>query len=140
MDPSQIGRNYPAEVAIQGDAKATLERLIEAVEPVPERPAWTARVRELVEGWRAEFDGLLRSGAVPIRPERLCQEITDFLPSDAILVSDTGHAGIWTGTMIEITEAWADLSQVCRFAGLGLPRGHGREVRGARQASHLLHG
>ena len=103
MDPSQIGRNYPAEVAIQGDAKVTLERLFEAVNPVPERPAWIGRVRELAGNWRAEFDGLLRSGAVPIRPERLCREITDFLPSDAIVVSDTGHAGIWTGTMIEIT-------------------------------------
>lgn len=104
VDPAQIGRNYPAEVAIQGDAKVTLERLIEAVESVPGRPDWTARVRESVEGWRAEFDGLLRSDAVPIRPERLCREITEFLPSDAILLSDTGHAGIWTGAMIEITQ------------------------------------
>ncbi len=103
VDPAQIGRNYPAEVAIQGDAKATLERLIEAVEAVPKRQAWTARVRVLVDGWRAEFDGLFRSGAVPIRPERLCREITEFLPSNAIFLSDTGHAGIWTGTMIEIT-------------------------------------
>ena len=104
VDPSQIGRNYPAEVAIQGDAKATLERLLEAVDPVPERPAWTGRVRSLVDAWRAEFDGLLGSGAVPIRPERLCREITGFLPPDAILVSDTGHAGMWTGAMIEITK------------------------------------
>ena len=104
VDPSQIGRNYPAEVAIQGDAKATLERLVEAVDPVPERPAWTGRVRSLVDAWRAEFDVLLGSGAVPIRPERLCREITGFLPPDAILVSDTGHAGMWTGAMIEITK------------------------------------
>ena len=104
VDPSQIGRNYPAEVAIQGDAKATLERLAEAVDPVLERPAWTGRVRSLVDAWRAEFDGLLGSGAVPIRPERLCREITGFLPPDAILVSDTGHAGMWTGAMIEITK------------------------------------
>ena len=104
VDPAQIGRNYPAEVAIQGDAKVTLERLAETVESVPQRPAWTGRVREHVDGWRAEFDGLIRSDAVPIRPERLCHEITSFLPTDAILVSDTGHAGIWTGTMIEITQ------------------------------------
>lgn len=103
VDPAQIGRNYPAEVAIQGDAKRTLERLIESVESAPQRPAWTGRVREHVDGWRAEFDGLLRSDAVPIRPERLCREITEFMPPDAILVSDTGHAGIWTGAMIEIT-------------------------------------
>lgn len=103
LDPAQIGRNYPAEVAIQGDAKATLERLIEAVAPVPERTTWTERVRALVDRWRTEFDGLLRSDDVPIRPERLCREITEFLPSDAILLSDTGHAGMWTGAMIEIT-------------------------------------
>ena len=104
VDPAQIGRNYPAEVAIQGDAKATLERLAETVEPVPDRPAWTERVRSCVDAWRTEFDGLLGSGSAPIRPERLCREITDFLPPDAIVVSDTGHAGIWTGTMIEITQ------------------------------------
>ncbi len=103
VDPSQIGRNYPAEVAIQGDVRVTLERLVEAVRPVPERPAWTGRIRELVGNWRAEFDHLLRSDALPIRPERLCREITGFLPSDAILVSDTGHAGMWTGIMVEIT-------------------------------------
>ncbi len=103
LDPVQIGRNYPAEVAIQGDAKATLERLIESVAPVPERTAWTERVRALVDRWRTEFDGLLRSDDAPIRPERLCREITEFLPSDAILLSDTGHAGMWTGAMIEIT-------------------------------------
>ena len=104
VDPSQIGRNYPAEVAILGDAKVTLERLTKAVKSVPERPYWGVRVRELVEGWRTEYDGLLRSDAMPIRPERLCREITEFLPSDAILLSDTGHAGMWTGAMIEITD------------------------------------
>lgn len=103
VDPAQIGRNYPAEVAIQGDAKVTLERLIEAVAPVPDRTAWTKRVRVLVDRWRSEFDDLLKSEAIPIRPERLCREITEFLPSDAILLSDTGHAGMWTGAMIEIT-------------------------------------
>ena len=38
----------------------------------------------------------------PVRTERLCRELTNHLPSDAILVSDTGHSGIWTGTMIDL--------------------------------------
>jgi len=37
-----------------------------------------------------------------MRPERICKEITEFLPSDALLVSDTGHSGIWTGTMVDL--------------------------------------
>jgi acetolactate synthase-1/2/3 large subunit len=39
-----------------------------------------------------------------MRPERICKEITDFLPGDAVVVSDTGHSGIWTGTMIELNK------------------------------------
>ena len=125
VDPSQIGRNYPAEVAIQGDAKVTLERLIETVAPVPSRPGWTARARERVQAWRTEFDGLLTSDAVPIRPERLCREITEFLPSDAIILSDTGHAGIWTGTMIEITQSGQTFLRCAGSLGWAFPAAMG---------------
>jgi len=32
----------------------------------------------------------------------LCREITEFLPEDGVLVVDTGHAGIWAASMIDI--------------------------------------
>ena len=34
IDPRELGRTYPAEVAMHGDAKATLRRMIEALEPI----------------------------------------------------------------------------------------------------------
>ena len=37
----------------------------------------------------------------PFAPERLCKELTAWLPSNAVLVTDTGHSGIWTGTMVD---------------------------------------
>jgi acetolactate synthase-1/2/3 large subunit len=43
------------------------------------------------------------SDAVPIRPERLCKELTEVLPDNGVVVADTGHSGIWTGTMMELT-------------------------------------
>ena len=42
--------------------------------------------------------------AVP-RVERLCHEITQALPEDGVLVSDTGYSGIWTGTLIDLPYA-----------------------------------
>jgi acetolactate synthase-1/2/3 large subunit len=39
---------------------------------------------------------------MPIRPDRLCAEITEALPKDAILVADTGYSGIWTATCIDL--------------------------------------
>ena len=90
IDPSELGRSFPTTVAIQGDAKATVSRLVEALEPVS-RTDWVERVQELVQGFRDEVAPDFHSDAQPIRPERICQEFTDNLPSDAMLVSDTGH-------------------------------------------------
>ena len=102
ISAADLGRNYPNAVSLLGDAKVTLQRLNATLEPMESRGDWTRRVQQLVGEWRAEAAPLLNSDAVPMRPERLCKEITDFLPQNAVVVSDTGHSGIWTGTMIDL--------------------------------------
>ena len=119
IDPSELGRSYPAQVALHGDAKATTQRLIEALEPIG-RPDWTARAQQLVQEWRDEVAPRANSEAVPIIPERLCTEITNFLPSDAMLVSDTGHAGIWTGSMVDLNHAGQGYIRCAGSLGWGL--------------------
>lgn len=99
IDPAEVGRNYPAEVGLVGDARTALERLVEAAEPVS-RSEWVAHAQEMLSRWRAEVEPLLSSDALPIRPERICKEISDYLPENAVLVADTGHAAIWTGTYL----------------------------------------
>lgn len=106
IDPKELGRNYPNTVPLLGDAKVVLGRLMEALKGQSDAPVkreWMKRVQQLVKEWREEAEPLRNSGAVPIRPERLCKEITDALPSDGVLVSDTGFAAIWTGTMFYLT-------------------------------------
>jgi len=102
ISAADLGRNYPNAVSLLGDAKVTLRRLIEALKPMEPREDWTRRAQQLVGEWRAEAAPLLNSDAVPMRPERVCKEITEFLPPNAVVVSDTGHSGIWTGTMIDL--------------------------------------
>ncbi len=102
IDPAEIGRNYPAEVGIAGDAKVALRRLIEVTEPDISRRGWVQRSQELRSRWWAEVAPLANSDAVPIRPERICSEVATFLPPDAVMVIDTGHAAIWSGTMIDL--------------------------------------
>ena len=102
IDPSELGRSYPIQVGLQGDAKASLRKLIEHLEPLGDRAEWVGRAQELVQEWREEVAPLANSDASPMLPERLCKELTDYLPDDAVLLSDTGHSGIWTGTMIDL--------------------------------------
>jgi len=120
IDPSELGRTYSAQVAMQGDAKASTRRLIEASEPVGDRSAWVTRAQQLVQEWRDEVAPLANSEAVPIIPQRLCTEISAWLPSDGMLVADTGHAGIWTGSMVDMNEPGQGYIRCAGSLGWGL--------------------
>jgi acetolactate synthase-1/2/3 large subunit len=104
ISPVDLGRNYPNTVSLLGDAKATLAKLIDAADSIKPTTDWMKRVQRLVAAWRDEVAPLYNSDSVPMRPERICKEITEYLPSNAVVVSDTGHSGIWTGTMIDLNK------------------------------------
>ena len=120
IEPAELGRSYPNEVSLQGDAKATVQKLIESLEPTHDRTEWTSRATELVTQWREEVLPRATSNAVPIIPERLCNELTQALPSDSILVADTGHAGIWTGSMVDLNHTGQDYIRCAGSLGWGL--------------------
>lgn len=103
LEPETIGRNYPLKAAVQGDAKATLTRMLELTnaESAGRRAAWADRAASTVAEWRSKYSDLLESDAVPVRPERICKELTDNAPDDAIVVADTGHGGMWMGGMYD---------------------------------------
>jgi len=106
IDASEIGRNYPTQLALLGDARTVLRQMLEAAGagmPGNARAPWLARVKTLVEEWKALVAANTDSNAVPMRPERVCREISNALPDNAVLISDTGHSGIWTGALVNFT-------------------------------------
>ena len=102
IDPEALGRNYPPEVAVNADARTALERMVELAGGVEPDREWAATAAQHVSDWRLEYAPLLESGQVPMRPERLCAELTDLVPDDGIVVVDTGHAGMWMGGMFDL--------------------------------------
>ncbi|MDX1688955.1 MAG: thiamine pyrophosphate-binding protein [Candidatus Promineifilaceae bacterium] len=100
INPAEIGRSYPNAVGVLGDAQKTLSRLVGALDGRPDGGSWLERAQTLVRQWRDEVEPLRQSDAVPIRPERLCKELTEVLPDDAVLLADTGYSAIWTATMV----------------------------------------
>ena len=125
INPEEIGRNYPIQVGLQGDVKSSLRRMIDSASPAPARTAWIGRVQELVQNWKASVAQHVDAEILPMRPERLCRDLADYLPSDAILVSDTGHAGIWTGTMMDMKHAEQSFIRCSGSLGWGLPAAMG---------------
>lgn len=125
IDPLELGRNYPNSVSIVGDARTCLTALLAEADGQNNGdarfPAWWQRVRELVRDWRDSTQSMRTSDAVPMRPERLCEEISNLLPENAVVVSDTGHAGIWSGTLIELRFPGQRYIRCAGSMGWGLP-------------------
>jgi acetolactate synthase-1/2/3 large subunit len=101
LDPSELGRNFPGTLGLLADVRAGLEALALACAP-GSRESWIAQARGHADAWRAQAEAAMASTQVPIRPERICRELTALLPEDAILVADTGYAALWTGTLVEL--------------------------------------
>lgn len=99
IDPSEIGRNYPAEYGILGDARASLEFLIEVARPRlnPGRniAEWITRLEKGRQVWREYQGGLAESDQMPLRPERLMRALSRAIPEDAVVASDVGVHHNW---------------------------------------------
>jgi len=132
IEPSNIARNYPLVAAINGDAKVTLARMIAllsgpqaATAATARRKAWVAETQGLVAEWRAKYKAALTSNDMPIRPERLCGDLTKFMPDDAIVCVDTGHAGMWMGGMYDLTSPKQSYMRSAGHLGWAFPAGLG---------------
>jgi acetolactate synthase I/II/III large subunit len=96
-DPQEIGKIYPAEVGILGDARDTLRLLIETLKKQPEpagaaitRAERLATVRSREQRWRESLVKSQSDSGKPIHPARLLAEISSAAPRDAIFVTDVG--------------------------------------------------
>ncbi len=121
INPEELGRNYPLQAALLGDAKVTLQKLIAGVQPARPRWEWLSRAQGLVREYREESGQMRNSDAVPIRPERICKEISDWLPEGGVVLSDTGHSGMWTGQMIRLTRPGQRFLRCAGSLGWGFP-------------------
>jgi acetolactate synthase I/II/III large subunit len=129
IDPAEIGRHYPDTRGVLGDAKLGLAELAGALGADPgDHSAWARRAQELVRSWRDQTADLMASDQVPMRPERLSAEFTRHLPDNALLVSDTGHSGMWTGGMIDLNRPGQGFIRAAGSLGWGLPAAMGAQV------------
>ncbi len=134
INAAELGRSFPIEVGLQSDVRAGLQKMLNASREVGQasddkaRAAWVARVQQLVGDWKASVNHLWNSDEMPMRTERLSKELTDHLPSDSILVADTGHSGIWTGTMIDFKSPDQSFIRCAGSLGWAFPAAFGAKA------------
>lgn len=132
-DGWQLGKNYPADVAILGDPVATLPEMSDAIAALysPEDIARAASRRAEAEAANAErrravvdkASGL--AGAVPIAPLALLQAIGQCLPPNAIVIDETLSSGAGLTDLLPLDDELAYFGLRGGGIGVGLPQAIG---------------
>jgi len=127
VNPEVLGRNYPLKSAVCGDIRTALRRMIEQADraTATRRLGWNETVRSICREYQDKYRSVMTSDAVPIRPERICHELTHHLPDDAIVLADTGHAGMWMGGMFDVKGSRQSYIRSAGHLGWAFPAGIG---------------
>ena len=108
IDPTEIGKNRPVNVAIVGDAKAVINQLLEEMErnlpkeKVTEWSQWNEYLQDVRKNDKQQLEKMLKSNKLPMKPQRLVYEVLDFIPDDTQLVIDGGDIYVFSLDLISL--------------------------------------
>ena len=128
IDEHELGRNYPATLAIHSDVKLFLQKLLAGQPTRSNRSdaSWITslhREKEIQEKEFEKFDSLSTNA---IRPQTLVREIQRSIPEDTLLVAETGYAFWWSAQMLKVDRPRSYLSPSGNSTlGFGFPAAMG---------------
>ncbi|MBV9100979.1 MAG: thiamine pyrophosphate-requiring protein [Candidatus Dormibacteraeota bacterium] len=103
ISPRMLSVRFPMDVLLCGDSKATLQELLPRLRRKTDR-SWQEKVsQDVAEWWR-----LMDSRAQPeqrngrIRPQTLFSTLSEQLPDNAIISSDSGSAANWYARHVKL--------------------------------------
>jgi acetolactate synthase I/II/III large subunit len=94
IDPSEIGRNFPAQIGVVSDLKQALVVLNRVARKLFPSGRANDALRKSIASYRTEFTKTnaahVKNDAFPMRPERILSTVREVLPRDAIITTDVG--------------------------------------------------
>jgi acetolactate synthase-1/2/3 large subunit len=130
IEPQSLGRNYPLQASVLGDAKKVLAAMLAQADKgsAGKRAAWVKEIGKLRDDWYGKYKSMLESDQVPIHPARICRELSLHVPDDAIVIVDTGHAGMWMGGMYDLRKPTQSYIRSAGHLGWAFPAGLGAKA------------
>ncbi|MEM3019404.1 MAG: thiamine pyrophosphate-binding protein [Candidatus Bathyarchaeia archaeon] len=109
VDASELGKCYPTELGIVGDAKETLRGILEALRSLShprslEGSPWVQALLRRKELWYEKNRAAIGSEATPLKPQRICHELRRFFGRSTIFTMDAGNNKMWASSFLEIYE------------------------------------
>jgi len=105
LNPEVLGANYPARVAIAGDSRVALPRLLEALRAmgIDRREQREAAARQIKADKQAYREAWYRhDSGVRVNPARFFDALRAVLPDEAIVTVDDGNHTYLTAELFEV--------------------------------------
>jgi pyruvate oxidase len=120
IDPTQIGKRYPVDVGLAGDAGATLSWLTEHVSRKEDRQ-FLEKNQERMNKWWEKLEKQEEDESVPIKPQRVIRALQQVAADDAVLSVDVGNVTVWAARHFHMTNQSFVISSWLATLGCGLP-------------------
>ncbi len=136
IDPTEIGKNYPVEIGIVGDAGATLSDLINVLKqhlttPRAKDTPWLQMLENGKKEWQNEIHDKITSDDVPLKPQRVIKEVRKFFDRKTVFTLDAGEHKMLAAAngLLDIYEpgTWINSGEFGPM-GYGLPAAIGSKV------------
>jgi benzoylformate decarboxylase len=135
-DPWQIGKNYPAQVAILGDPKATLPDITAAVSArmnAGAKSAAAARLKSTTDTIKKDLDAFrakarAMADKTPVQPLALLEAIGATLPKDAVVIEEALSSAPGIRMLINSNDEQSFYGLRGGGIGWGLPAAIGAKV------------
>jgi acetolactate synthase-1/2/3 large subunit len=128
IDAAEIGKNIDVDVPIVGDAKISLQMLIEALNvklPKMKVSAWAKRVKEAKE----QLSPLMKERPKDLIPKALLIELRKLLPADTIVTTEVGQNQMWSALYFQALKPRTFISSGgLGTMGFGFPAAIGAKV------------
>jgi benzoylformate decarboxylase len=136
IDPWELGKNYPAEVAILGDPKGTLPELTDATRaamPDAAQSAARERLKSAGAATKAELEKLKArakslAGETPIHPLALINAIGEILPKDTVVIDESVSSSGGLRQLVKSDDAQSFFGLRGGGIGWGLPAAIGVKI------------
>lgn len=128
IDPAEVGKNRIPHIAIVGDVKTVLLRLIEQIQMLNSVSLeQTASWKERVAAWKHQYPLLVPKKMSAVSPQEIIASLNTFAP-EAYFTTDVGQHQMWAAQFLNVLPMHWLSSAGLGTMGYGLPAAIGAQV------------
>jgi thiamine pyrophosphate-dependent acetolactate synthase large subunit-like protein len=120
LNPMMIGRKFPVQVGLVGDAAIILLVLLERITE-KHNDAYVNQVAEIKKRWELKKQTEIDSDTPPVRGPQIMHALQELVDPDAIIANDVGDNTLWFARNFVATDQRILMSGYVASMGFGLP-------------------